>query len=139
MPRVTQALRRPAGEHPLEQLVRYGVVGATGYALAMGLYAGELALGMPPYPAIVIVFVANGIINFVLLRIWAFPPTGRRPSSELMRFGVVAAGSLGVNYGTFAIVYSELGVPAVPAQAIAIAVAAPLGFLANRIWSFRGS
>jgi hypothetical protein len=94
---------------------------------------------VPPYPAIAVVFVLNGLYNFALARVWAFPASGQPWGQELVRFTCVAAVSLVINYGTFALLYSVLGLPAVLAQAIAIAVAAPFGFLANRAWSFQAA
>lgn len=139
MERLTQTLRRPPDDDPRGQAVRYLIVAGCGYVLAMSLYVAELAVGVPPYPAIAFVFVANGFFNFVMVRLWAFPPSGRRVRSEMTRFWVVAAGSLTVNYSSFAVLYSGLGVTPTVAQAIAIAIAAPFGFIANRLWAFRGA
>lgn len=139
MERLTQTLRRPPDDDPRGQAARYLIVAGCGYVLAMVLYVAELAVGMPPYPAIAFVFVANGVFNFVMVRLWAFPPSGRRARSDMTRFWVVAAGSLIVNYSSFAMLYSGLGMPPAIAQAIAIAIAAPFGFLANRLWSFRSA
>lgn len=119
-----------------QQLLRYLIVGASGYVLAMACYAISIAVGVPPYPAIAIAFVLNGAFNFTFFRLWAFPRSGRDVDSELWRFCVVALGSLAVNYASFALLYSVLGVPPVPAQALAIVIATPVGFLANRAWSF---
>ena len=119
------------------ELFRYLLVGACGYVLAMACYAIGIAIGIPPYPAISLVFVLNGAFNFVLFRTWAFPRSGRGIDGEFWRFCVVALASLAVNYASFALLYSLLGLPAVPAQAMAIVVATPVGFLANRAWSFR--
>jgi putative flippase GtrA len=130
--------RTRAGNDLLGQAGRYAVVGGSGYLLAIAFYALELAVGVPPYPAIVVVFVLNGLYNFALIRVWAFPASGLPTRTELLRFVCVAAGSLVINYGTFALLYSAIGVRALPAQAVAIAVAAPFGFLANRAWSFGG-
>jgi len=118
------------------QLLRYLVVGGCGYLVAMAFYAVELAIGVPPYPAVAVVFVANGAFNFALLRLWAFPSSGRAVGSELRRFCMVAAASLVVNYASFALLYSAAGMAAIPAQALAIVIATPVGFLANRAWSF---
>ncbi len=119
------------------QLFRYLVVGACGYLLAVGSYAAATAIGVPAYPAVAAAFVLNGAFNFTLFRLWAFPPSGRPVTGELRRFSLVALASLTVNYAAFATLYSLAGVPAVPAQAMAIVVATPVGFLANRAWSFR--
>ena len=42
-----------------------------------------------------------------------------------------------VNYGGFALLYSVLGVDALWSQRLAIIIAAPVTFFANRIWTFR--
>ena len=119
------------------EVVRYGIVVSCGYLLAIGLYAAELDLGVPAYPALGIVFVLNGLFNFSLLRIWAFPPSGRSVGSDLRRFCVVATASLIVNYASFALLYSVVGLRATTAQRLAILIAAPVTFLANRLWSFQ--
>ena len=126
MRQLARHLRLPADDHAGNQALRYLIVGGCGYVLALAAYALLVAVGVPPYPAVVVVFVLNGLFNFVMVRIWAFPPSGRQASSELTRFCVVAAGSLVINYGSFAVLYSALGLPATIAQGLAIAIAALL-------------
>jgi putative flippase GtrA len=137
MERVRQILLFHPAEHPTLQLVRYGLVVGCGYLLAIAFYAGELAVGVGPYPALGVAFVLNGLFNFVLIRLWAFPPSGRSARSDLSRFAVVAAVSFGVNYASFAALYSAAGLAATTAQRLAIIIAAPVTFLLNRAWSFR--
>lgn len=137
---MTSVLRRaPGGADPARsagQLVRYVIVGAAGYALAMGIFAAELALGVSPFAAVPLPFVANGLFNFWLNRVWSFPASGRPVRSELSRFGVVAGASLIVNYGVFYLLLEVAGMPPLPAQALAIIVATPVGFIGNKVWSF---
>lgn len=133
---VVDHLRGPADERAGRQALRYLVVGGCGYVLAVAAYALLVAVGVPPYPAVVAVFVLNGVFNFAMVRLWAFPPSGRAPHGDLVRFCAVAGGSLAINYASFALLYSAIGLPAAVAQALAIAIAAPFGFLANRRWSF---
>ena len=137
MQRLTSLLRSPASHHPGHQLVRYGIVAGCGYLLAIVFYSGELVLGITPYAALGIAFVLNGIFNFVLVRIWAFPPSGRAVRSDLTRFGIVAAVSFVLNYASFAVLYSVIGLDASTSQRLAILIAAPVTFLLNRLWSFR--
>lgn len=124
-------------DHLAGQLLRYLLVAGAGYLFALITYALALHIGIGPYTAVAITFVLNGLFNFVGFRIWAFLPSGRRPVGELARFCVVASGSLLVNYASFAIFYELVMLPALLAQAMAIAVAAPFGFVANRRWTFR--
>ena len=130
-------VRGPAIKHPVGQIVRYGIVVGCGYLLAISFYSGELALGIPPYIGLGVAFVLNGIFNFFLIRSWAFPPSGRSLSSDLGRFSAVAAGSFVVNYASFAVLFSVLGIGAATSQRLAIVIAAPVTFMANRMWSFR--
>jgi putative flippase GtrA len=136
---ILSALRLAPVAHPIAQLVRYGIVALCGYALAIVFYTGELAIDIPPYLALGIVFVINGIFNFSLIRAWAFPPSGRSLHHDLGRFCVVAAVSFVVNYASFAVLYSVVGLHPTVAQRLSILIAAPVTFLANRLWSFRAA
>lgn len=134
-----QSFARTADHRAVGQALRYGIAAGVGYVLAMVLYAAEIGIGVAPYPAVIIAFVLNGIFNFTVIRRWAFPTSGRSLQSDFTRFCVVAAGSLIINYASFALFYSVIGLPAIPAQAMAIVMAAPFGFLANRLWSFHAA
>jgi len=129
-------VRGPSAGRPFGQLVRYGIVVGCGYLMAIALYSGELAIGVAPYLGLGVAFVLNGLFNFYLIRHWAFPPSGRRLSSDLGRFCIVAAGSFVINYASFAVLYSMLSIEAATSQRLAILIAAPFTFLANRLWSF---
>jgi putative flippase GtrA len=94
---VRDHLLTPAGARASAELVRYGVVASLGYVLAVALYGLQLALGVPEYPAVAVVFVLNGLFNFMGVRLWAFPPSGKRAHHDLGRFAVVAAASLVIN------------------------------------------
>ena len=118
------------------EVVRYGIVVACGYLLAIAFYPGELDVGVAPYIALGGAFVLNGLFNFALLRAWVFPASGRGVGGDLARFCVAAAFSAVVNYSSFAVLYSAIGLNATLAQRIAILIAAPVTFLANRLWSF---
>jgi putative flippase GtrA len=131
-------LLRIARSHGITgQFVRYGVVAASGYVLAIVLYTLEVDAGIAPYLALGIAFVLNGLYNFALMRRFVFPPSGRRVHVDLSRFCVVATASFVVNYASFAVLYSAIGLHAETSQRIAILIAAPVTFFANRLWGFR--
>jgi putative flippase GtrA len=134
---IARVAARVGGEQLLGQLGRYGIVVVSGYVLAIAFYAGEIALDIAPYLALGIAFVLNGLYNFALIRLWAFPPSGRGLRRDLARFSVVAAVSFVVNYASFAVLYSAIGLSAVGSQRLAILIAAPVTFFANRLWAFR--
>ena len=124
-------------EGVIGQLVRYGIVAGAGYLLAIGFYAGELDVGIAPYPALGVAFVLNGLFNFVLIRAWAFPPSGRSAKSDLGRFAAVAVLSLVVNYSSFALLYSLAHLHATTAQQLGILIAAPVTFSRTGCGRFR--
>ena len=130
-----ERLARPPRDHR-EEMARFLVVGACGYLLAMLLYAFEIEAGVSPYVAVPPVFVLNGLFNFTLNRVWTFPRSGRPLHHELVRFAVVAAASLAANYAVLYLLHDVVGVPPVPAQALAILAATPVGFLGNKFFSF---
>lgn len=136
--RVATRIRRVRGREGVAgQAVRYVIVASGGYLLAIACYSVELAVGISPYPALGVAFILNGLFNFMLLRVWAFPPSGRGIGTDMARFCVAAALSFMVNYAGFAVLYSAIGLHAAVAQRLAILIAAPVTFLANRLWSFR--
>jgi putative flippase GtrA len=137
MRRPIETLRQPPNDRVGGQLFRYGIVVGCGYLLAIAAYSGELGLGIAPYLALGIAFVLNGLFNFALLRAWTFPPSGRPVTTDLARFCMAAAASFVVNYASFALLYSFVGLAADVSQRLAILLAAPVTFLANRLWSFR--
>lgn len=134
---IYMVLGRTPSTHSGAQLVRYGVVAACGYFLAIALYTVQIEVGVSPYLALGVAFVLNGVFNFTLVRVWAFPSSGRSVNSDFGRFCVVAAVSFVVNYASFAVLYSAVGLYATTAQRLAILIAAPITFLANKLWSFR--
>jgi putative flippase GtrA len=135
--RILSLMRSPAGHGARGQIIRYGIVAGCGYLLAIAFYSGELAVGIAPYLALGIAFVLNGLFNFAMIRLWAFPPSGGTVRSDLTRFGMVAAVSFAVNYASFAVLYSAIRIGASDSQRLAILIAAPVTFLLNRLWSFR--
>jgi putative flippase GtrA len=128
---------RAAGGGAVGQMVRYGIVVGCGFVLATAFYSGELDVGVAAYPGLGAAFVLNALFNFALLRAWAFPPSGRGFGSDLSRFCAVAVCSSVVNYASFAVLYSALDLKATIAQRLAIVIAAPVTFFANKLWSFR--
>jgi putative flippase GtrA len=137
MKHIVRELQGAPSDAAKRQIIRYGIVVGSGYALAIAAYSGELSIGIPPYAGLGVAFALNALFNFALIRLWAFPPTGRTLGSDLMRFSVVAAASFLVNYSSFALLYSIIGFAAATSQRLGIIIAAPVTFLANRIWSFR--
>jgi dolichol-phosphate mannosyltransferase len=128
------AVRRPGN---WLQLLKFCVVGATGYAVNLGIYS-LLVHGADVYylAAAVVSFVVAVTNNYVWNRLWTF--RGQRGHVVLQgaRFLVVSVLALIANLAVLALLVT-LGVPKVPAQAAAIILVTPLSFLGNKLWSFR--
>ena len=129
----TIALRRPAN---WLQLAKFCAVGASGYVVNLAVYATLLALDVNYLLAAVCSFLVAVTNNYVWNRAWTF----RRQRGHLVfqgfRFLLVSMVALAANLA-FLSVLVALGVPKLPAQAIAIVLVTPWNFVANKLWSFR--
>jgi dolichol-phosphate mannosyltransferase len=133
--RLRAGLRKPSN---WMQLVRFGVVGASGYAVNLVVFALLVHAGSVDYKlAAVAAFVVALSNNFVWNRLWTFRASGGHAGFQAVRFCVVSLVAFGFNLAVLYLLVEGLGVSAVPAQAFAIAAATPLNFVGNKLWSFR--
>jgi dolichol-phosphate mannosyltransferase len=127
------ALRRRAN---WMQLVKFCAVGASGYAVNLAVFAGLLAAGLHYIPAAVCSFVVAVANNYWWNRHWTFRDTRGHLVYQGMKFLLVSGVALAANLAALAILVA-LGLPKIPAQAIAIVLVTPWNFIANKLWSFR--
>ncbi len=128
------ALRRPAN---WIQLAKFCVVGVSGYAVNLGLYTALVHGADLNYIAAAVCSFAVAVANnYTWNRAWTFRRERGHIALQGAKFLVVSLAALAANLGVLAALV-ELGVPEVPAQAIAIVVVTPLSFLGNKLWSFR--
>jgi putative flippase GtrA len=128
------ALRRPAN---WIQLAKFCAVGASGYAVNIGVYATLLHVaGLHYLPAAVCSFLVAVTNNYTWNRLWTFRHQRGHLVFQGMRFLAVSTVALAANLA-FLSALVALGLPKVPAQAIAIALVTPWNFVANKLWSFR--
>ena len=128
-------MRRPAN---WLQLVRFALVGASGYVVnlvvfATLVHAADLNYRVAALGAF-LVAVAN---NFVWNRRWTFRAHEGRAGFQAARFLIVSVAAFLFNLAILELLVSGLDMAEVPAQAIAIVAATPLSFLGNKLWSFR--
>jgi putative flippase GtrA len=132
--RVRLGLRHPAN---WIQLLRFGVVGGSGYVVNVGLYALLVHAASLDYRlAAVAGFVAALINNFWWNRHWTFDAGEGHAGFQATRFLIVSLVAFAVQFGLLQLLVDSAGVAKVPAQAISIALAMPLNFLGNKLWSF---
>src|SRR5437588_3900050 len=133
--RVRHGVRRP---HNWLQFVRFGTVGATGYAVNLGMFAACVhVLGIDYRVSAVLAFVVSVVNNFWWNRHWTFGAKQDHPMVQGARFFAVSLLAFGFSYLVLVGLVSGVGLSKVPAQAIAIAAATPLNFVGQKLWSFR--
>jgi putative flippase GtrA len=125
--------------HNWLQLIRFGVVGASGYAVNLGVFAILVhLLGVHYLIASPIAYVAGTINNFIWNRHWTFTNAREgHPGHQAWKFFAVSALSFGVNYGVLIALVHSTGMEKVLAQAIANIVGMPVNFLGQKLWSFK--
>ncbi len=133
--RVRHGVRRP---HNWLQFVRFGTVGATGYAVNLGMFALCVhALGIDYRVSAVLAFVVSVANNFWWNRHWTFGAKQDHPMVQGARFFAVSLLTFGFTYLMLVALVSGAGLSKVLAQAIAIAAGTPMNFVGQKLWSFR--
>ncbi|CAN5188633.1 GtrA family protein [soil metagenome] len=131
--RASNALRQ---RHNWEQLVKFCIVGASGYVVNLLVYIALLNGADFHYRAAATGSFAVAVTNnYLWNRFWTFRHRRGHFGSQGLRFLVV---SVLVYVGNLAILTAlvELGLGEILAQAIAIVLVTPLNFVGNKIWSF---
>ncbi|HEV3002117.1 MAG TPA: GtrA family protein [Solirubrobacteraceae bacterium] len=132
--RMHAGMRRPANWF---ELVRFGVVGASGYVVNLVVFSLLVHAAGAHYrlaaTGAFLVAVAN---NFLWNRRWTFRAHDGHAGFQAARFLTVSVGAFAFNLAMLELLIAGFGAPEVPAQAVAIAAATPLSFLGNKLWSF---
>jgi dolichol-phosphate mannosyltransferase len=131
--RVSAALRRRGN---WEQLVRFCVVGASGYAVNLAVYSIlVLGLGVHYVPAAICSFLVAVTNNYTWNRLWTFRAQRGHVGYQGMRFLVVSTLALVANLLVLHLLV-EAGASEIVGQAIAIVLVTPVNFIGNKLWSF---
>jgi dolichol-phosphate mannosyltransferase len=130
---VGAALRR---RRNWEQLIKFCLVGATGYAVNLWVFSFlVLVLEVHYIPAAVCSFLVAVTNNYTWNRLWTFRDQRGHVAYQGMRFLVVSTLALGANLIALHLLVVA-GLPEVVAQAIAIVLVTPVNFVGNKLWSF---
>jgi len=130
--RTAAALRRRTN---WVQLVKFGIVGATGYAINLAVFAALLSWGA--HVAAAISFVVAAASNYWWNRHWTFVHQKSHIGAQGARFFIVSLAAFAVNQLWLVLFIDLLHWRKVVSQAIAIILVTPLNFLGNKLWSFR--
>jgi len=119
-----------------EQLVRFCVVGASGYAVNLAVYS-LLVLGLDVHyvPAAICSFLVAVTNNYTWNRLWTFREQRGHVGYQGVRFLVVSTLALVANLVVLHLLV-EAGASEIVAQAIAIVLVTPVNFIGNKLWSF---
>lgn len=129
-----RVMRRGAPE--LRTLVKFTLVGGSGYIVNLAVFAAAQAAGLHHVLSATIAFLVAVGNNFHWNRRWTFNAVGvEAVHRQARRFLLVSVLSFLVSLGILVALVAA-GMPALAAQALSIAVVTPLGFLGNRVWTF---
>jgi dolichol-phosphate mannosyltransferase len=119
------------------QFVRFAIVGASGYALNLGVFA--LAHRSMDYRlAAGVAFLAAVANNFLWNRAWTFRDArGGHAGFQAARFLAISLAAFVFGLALLDVLVRDAGMTPVLAQAISIVMATPLSFVGNKLWSFR--
>jgi putative flippase GtrA len=130
--RTAAALRR---RHNWVQLVKFGLVGVSGYAINLAVFAALLSWGA--HVAAAISFVVSAASNYWWNRHWTFVHQKSHIGAQGARFFIVSLAAFAVNQLWLVVFIDLLHWRKIVSQAIAIILVTPLNFLGNKLWSFR--
>lgn len=132
--RVRHGLRRP---HNWYQLVKFCVVGGSGYVVNLCVFAACVELfSMHHLVAATCAFVVAVANNFWWNRHWTFGAKEGHAGFQAARFFAVSVAALSINLAVLEILVVGTSLGDLAAQAIAVAVAMPFNFLGNKLWTF---
>lgn len=119
-----------------EQLVKFCVVGASGYVVNLSVFAILLeVVGLHYISAAAGSFLVAVTNNYLWNRLWTFREQRGGVAYQGMRFLVVSTAALLTNLAVLHLLVT-VGLDELPAQAIAIVLVTPVNFVGNKLWSF---
>ena len=118
------------------QLVKFGLVGASGYVINLAVFAVlNQDLGIYYLLSAVGAFCVAVSNNYLWNRSWTFEGGSDRIGFQAVRFFMVSVAALGVNLLALQVLVAA-EIPGLEAQAFAVAVAMPFNFIGNKLWTF---
>jgi len=132
--RVRQGMGR---RHNWVQLVKFGVVGGSGYVVNLAVFAAAVKLGdLHHLVAATLAFLVAVTNNFWWNRHWTFGARDGHAGFQAARFFSVSVGAFVFGAAMLELLVNVAGMPEIGAQALSIAAATPLNFVGNKMWSF---
>ena len=117
------------------QLVKFSVVGGSGYLVNLIVFSLLFGQGLHYGGAAVGAFLVAVTNNYMLNRLWTFRDAKGHVAYQGARFLVLATVVLGSNLLLLTTLVA-MGIDELAAQAIAVAFGMPLNFAGNKLWTF---
>lgn len=119
-----------------KQLARFAAVGGSGYVVNLVVFwLAVHPAGLDHRLGATLAFLVAVTNNFVWNRMWTFAGSSDRVHRQATRFLAVSVAGFLVNLGLLEALIAA-GVPELGAQAVAVAIAMPVNFVGNRLWTF---
>ncbi|MDX6584069.1 MAG: hypothetical protein QOI10_3253 [Solirubrobacterales bacterium] len=132
--RIHHGTRKPAN---WMQLLRFGLVGGSGYAVNLAVFAVLTgSLGLHHIAAAIGAFVIAVVNNFWWNRHWTFGAGDGHAGFQAARFFTVSLLGLAVNLALLELFVTGFEIAELPAQALAVALTLPVNFIGNKLWTF---
>jgi putative flippase GtrA len=119
------------------QLAKFCAVGGSGYVVNIAVFSLAVAVGdLHHLVAATLAFLVAVTNNFWWNRHWTFAAREGNAGFQAVRFLVVSVVAFVFAATVLELLVSGAGMAEIPAQAISIVAATPIGFLGNKMWSF---
>jgi dolichol-phosphate mannosyltransferase len=133
--RVGHGMRKP---HNWVQLGKFLLVGFSGYIVNLAVFTFSIAILDVHYVmAATFAFAVAVTNNFWWNRHWTFAARGGHAGFQAARFFAVSISAFLIQIAILELLISSADVPKVAAQALSLALATPVNFIGNKLWSFR--
>lgn len=119
----------------MQQLIRYGLVGAISNAVIYFIYLFITYLGVKPKLAMTLVFIIGASIGFVGNRKWTFAHRGDS-SNAVWRFLTAYVTAYMLNLFCMWVAVDHMRIPHYLVQAVNIIVISALLFIVQKYWIF---
>jgi putative flippase GtrA len=133
--RVRHGMRKPDN---WVQLGKFLLVGLSGYVVNLAVFTFSLkVLGVHHIAAATIAFGVAVTNNFWWNRHWTFAARDGHAGFQAARFFTISVAAFLIQVTILEILVTGPELPKVLAQAVSLALATPVNFVGNKMWSFR--
>ena len=124
-------------KHAAAQPVKFLIVGAGGYVVNLGIFAGLLAAGLTYAPNSVLSYFLSNALMYLGNRYFTFGLGHAGFWGAYLRYMLVGAVVAGLNLGVLTALVEGTGIDSRVGLAISLLVVTPVAFVLFKRWTFR--